>query len=110
VVQLTSPDFSASQGEPQTTIGLIRAGATSTAVTVTYATSDGTAHAGTNYQATSGTVTFAAGETSKTFSVPLKDDGAVGGSLRLGVRLTSPTGGASLGSPATANLWLLENR
>src|SRR5262249_40594805 len=76
VVQLASPDFSASQGEPNATIALLRTGVTSTTVTVAYATVDGTALAGTYYAPTAGTLTFAPGETSKTFSVPLKDDGA----------------------------------
>ena len=44
------------------------------AVTVDYATADGTAKAGEDYTATSGTLTFAAGVTSMTVSVPLLDD------------------------------------
>ena len=43
-------------------------------VTVDYATSDGTATAGTDYTSTSGTLTFDAGTTSKTISVPIADD------------------------------------
>ena len=46
----------------------------SSTVTVDYATSDGTAVAGSDYTATSGTLTFAAGETDKTVSVPVLDD------------------------------------
>ncbi|WP_420636883.1 Calx-beta domain-containing protein [Candidatus Palauibacter sp.] len=48
--------------------------AASDAVTVDYATSDGTATAGEDYTATSGTLTFAAGDTRKTISVPITDD------------------------------------
>ena len=48
--------------------------AASDAVTVDYATSDGTATAGEDYTATSGTLTFAAGDTTKTISVPITDD------------------------------------
>ena len=48
--------------------------AASGTVTVDYATSDGTATAGSDYTATSGTLTFAAGETEKTVSVPVLDD------------------------------------
>ncbi|MDR3632783.1 MAG: cellulase family glycosylhydrolase [Isosphaeraceae bacterium] len=40
-------------------------------VSVAYATADGTAKAGTDYQATSGTLTFVAGQTSQTVSVPV---------------------------------------
>ena len=48
--------------------------ASASRVTVDYATSDGTAAAGSDYTATSGTLTFAAGETEKTVSVPVLDD------------------------------------
>ena len=44
-------------------------------VTVDYATVDGTAVAGEDYTATSGTLTFAAGERGKTVTVPILDDG-----------------------------------
>ncbi|MGI9251689.1 MAG: beta strand repeat-containing protein [Pseudohongiellaceae bacterium] len=42
---------------------------------VAYATSDGTATAGMDYTDTSGTLSFAVGETMKTISVPVLDDG-----------------------------------
>jgi len=44
------------------------------AVTVDYATSDGTAKAGSDYDAVSGTITFAPGETSKTIDVRIRGD------------------------------------
>ena len=46
----------------------------SRAVSVDYATADGSATAGQDYTATSGTLTFDAGESSKTIAVPLLDD------------------------------------
>ena len=55
------------------TITLTRSGGTSGGVTVAYETSDGTAVAGTNYAATSGTLTFADGETGKSFTVTALD-------------------------------------
>ena len=48
--------------------------AASGTVTVDYATADGTATAGADYTATSGTLTFAPGETAKTVNVPVLDD------------------------------------
>ena len=41
-----------------------------TSIVVNFSTADGTAVAGTNYTATSGTVTFAPGEVTKTISIP----------------------------------------
>jgi hypothetical protein len=45
-----------------------------TEVTVSYATADGTARAGEDYLAASGTLTFAPGETTKTFTIKVKGD------------------------------------
>jgi hypothetical protein len=42
---------------------------------VDFFTADGTALSGTNYVGTNGTVTFAAGQLSNTFVVPLLDNG-----------------------------------
>ena len=48
--------------------------AASAAASVQYATTDGSAAAGSDYTATSGTLNFAAGESTKTVSVPVLDD------------------------------------
>ena len=48
--------------------------AASGAVSVQYATANGSATAGSDYTATSGTLNFTAGETEKTVSVPMIDD------------------------------------
>ena len=47
------------------------------AVTVDFATADGTAHAGQDYVATSGTLTFAPHERARTVSVTVNADGVV---------------------------------
>ena len=66
--------------------------ALSESVTVRYATADGTARAGSDYRATSGTLTFPPGQTEKTVSVPVLDDELDEGSetLTLTVRNLSP--------------------
>ncbi len=61
-------------------------------VTVAYATSNGTATAGTDYTAGSGTVTFAAGETSKVVNVQVSGDTTAEGNETLTLTLSSPNG------------------
>ena len=61
-------------------------------ITVDYATSDGTATAGEDYTQTSGTLGFAAGETSKTVSVPVLDDAHDEGNETLTLTLSNPSG------------------
>ena len=61
-------------------------------VTVDYATADGTATAGEDYTATSGTLTFAAGEKTKTVSVPILDDAVDEGEETFVLRLSNATG------------------
>ena len=73
-------------------------------VTVGYATSDGTAAAGSDYTATSGSLTFAAGETEKTVSVPVLDDGHDEGSETLTLTLSNPSGGYVADGTATGTI------
>ena len=61
-------------------------------VTVRYATSNGTATGGDDYVATTGTLTFAPGETSKTISVVVLGDTVAEGAESFLVTLSSPTG------------------
>ena len=61
-------------------------------VSVDYATEDGTATAGSDYTAASGTLTFAPGETAKTVSVPLLDDAIDEGKETFKLKLSNPRG------------------
>ncbi len=60
-------------------------------VTVAYATGDGYANAGSDYQAASGTLTFAPGETSKTVTVLVNGDRLSEPNETFVVNLSSPT-------------------
>ncbi|MEM6842468.1 MAG: Calx-beta domain-containing protein [Bacteroidota bacterium] len=71
--------------------------ASSGTVTVNYATSDGTATAGDDYSATSGTLTFNAGETSKTVDVTVSGDETVEVDETLTLTLSGVSGDAILG-------------
>jgi hypothetical protein len=65
--------------------------ASSGTVTVKYATANGTAIAGTNYQAASGTLTFAPGETTKTVSIVIPSQN-LSASKTFSLLLSTPTG------------------
>ena len=66
--------------------------ASSQTVSVDYATADGTAKAGEDYEAISGTLTFAAGETEKTLQVPILDDAIDEGNEKFEMRLSNESG------------------
>ena len=66
--------------------------APSGAVTVDYATADGTAKAGADYTAVSGALTFAAGERTKTVSVAVLDDAHDEGRETLTLTLSNASG------------------
>ena len=78
--------------------------AASAALTVDYATADGSAHAGDDYTAASGTLTFAAGERSKTIEVGVLDDAHDEGEETLTLRLSNPSGGRLADGEATGTI------
>ena len=79
------------------------------AVTVHYATADGTAKEGTDYLATSGDLAFNAGETTKTFTITTLDDYNALGDKSFSVVLSAPSLGTTLGAPSTSSVTILDN-
>ena len=73
-------------------------------VTVDYATADGTATAGEDYTAASGTLTFAAGESSKTVSVALLDDAIDEGEETFALKLSNAQGAHVVDGEATGTI------
>jgi uncharacterized delta-60 repeat protein len=61
-------------------------------ISVAYATADGTATAGSDYTATSGTLTFAPGQTSQTITVQVNGDTALEADETFFVNLSNPNG------------------
>ena len=76
-ISISAADASAQEGSDASLefeVSLSRGPGRRVPVSVGYATIDGSATAGSDYTATSGTLTFDYGETSKTVSVPVTDD------------------------------------
>lgn len=78
--------------------------ASSTPVTVNYATSNGTATAGQDYTSSSGTITFAAGQTSKTVNVAVAGDSTVESNETFTVTLSTPSGATISRASATGTI------
>lgn len=105
ILSLSSPTYTV--GETGTvTITVNRVG-TMGAVSVNYSLTDGTATGGAacggavDYGNTGGTVNFADGESSKTFTVPICEDTLDEANETFNVTLSGATGGAVVGSPST---------
>ncbi len=71
------------------------------------ATSGGTATPGVNYTPVNQVVNFGAGQSSQSITVPVKDAGNLSQAMTVNVTLSNPGGGASLGTPSTATVTIL---
>ncbi len=74
-----------------------KTGSATGSCSVSYATQDDTATAGSDYTATSGTLTFSSTQTSQTVQVPTIDDTTVENTEAFFLILSNPTNGAALG-------------
>lgn len=98
--------YSGTESAGAITVTVNLSAAATVSVTVDYATSDGTATAGTDYTAASGTVTFAAGDITETFLVSPTSDTTNESDETVLVTLANASG-ASIGStnnPATVTI------
>ncbi|MCK1506320.1 Calx-beta domain-containing protein [Bradyrhizobium sp. 18] len=87
-------DADVSEGDPSATFRVALSEGLAYPVTVNYATQNGSALAGLDYDVTSGTLTFAAGETSKLIAVPIISDAVAEGDETFSVILS---GAAAVG-------------
>lgn len=103
--QLSAPNYAIAQGAGALTVTVDRTGGSNGAVGVMYGTSNGTAVAGTDFTATSGTIQWANGDaTPKTFTVAISNAVPFTGSKSFTLTLSSPSGGATLSTPSSASV------
>jgi hypothetical protein len=107
-VQFSAANYSVSEGAGFATITVTRTGATTLPGTVDYFTSDDTAKQAYDYTIGSGRLSFAAGETTKTFQVLVTDNLSVDLDRQLVLFLTNP-GGAALDVQSVAVLTITDN-
>ncbi len=106
--RFSASSYEAGEGDGETLITVHRVGGTVGEASVQYRTSDSSAKAGEDYTATSGTLTFLPGESKKTFAIPLLKDTPSDPDEKVGLSLSSPTGGVTLIEPSSAVLTIYE--
>jgi hypothetical protein len=108
-LQFQLASFKAIEGGPAATIVVTRSGPSPSTVSVSYATSDGTASAGSDYIAAAGTLNFGPGVTSRTFTVRVLNDRLDENEEQVNLALGDPTGGIVLGARSAAVLNIGDN-
>jgi uncharacterized repeat protein (TIGR01451 family) len=105
----SAPSYSVSEAGPMASITINRVGGSTGAASVTFATSNGTATAGSDYTAANQVVPFADGEISQLVTFPITDDGIFEGDETVILTLSAPTNGTTLGPQSGAVLTIMEN-
>ena len=107
---MAAGSYSTQENVATVSIAVQRIGGSAGAVSAGFATLDGSAIAGVAYQAASGIMTWADGDSSpKTVAVSVVNQGLTQGSQSFTLSLKNPTGGASLGSPSTATITVMDD-
>jgi uncharacterized delta-60 repeat protein/uncharacterized repeat protein (TIGR01451 family) len=106
-VSFSSSTYRVNENGGAATITVLRSNYTNSLVSVDYATAN-TPQAGINYSNVSGTLTFNPGETVKTFTVPVLDDGVLNGDVAVQLSLRNLAGNAVFLNPSAATLTIVE--
>ncbi|MDH5517697.1 MAG: S8 family serine peptidase [Gammaproteobacteria bacterium] len=106
----TASTYSVNENGSSVTITVSRTSGSDGAVSVNYTTANGSATAGGDYTANSGTLNWANGDaTNKTFTVSITDDADYEGNETIALNLNTATGGSSLGTISSATLTIIED-
>ncbi|MEO8435610.1 MAG: Calx-beta domain-containing protein, partial [Pyrinomonadaceae bacterium] len=108
-LHFSSANYYALEDVGNLTITVVRTGGSKGAISVNYSSADSTAIAGSDYSTVSGTLLFADGETSKTFTIPVVNDGVTEPDETLRLALGGTTDLERIGSPATATVTIQDN-
>jgi hypothetical protein len=104
-VQLSVASYTVAQGAGALTVTVQRAGGNTGAVSVSYATANGSAVSGTDYTAANGTLNWASGDSAaKTFSIAVSNATPFPGSKSFTVALSNATSGAKISTPGSAGV------
>lgn len=100
-LQFTASTIAAIEDVGTLSVTVVRTGGTTGTVSVDYSTANGTAIAGQDYTATSGTLTFSGGETTRTIQIPITNDSTTETDETFTISLRNDANLEVLGSPST---------
>ncbi len=113
LVNFSATSYDLDENTGQVTINVFRSGNLSAMVSVKYATTSatntGSATAGADYTAVSGSLTFSGGQTNKSFTIQVRDDQTVELDEVVKLTLSSPSPGTTIGTNNTVLLTIIDN-
>jgi uncharacterized delta-60 repeat protein len=107
--RFSAQTYGAAEGCTAALVTVLREGDLSAPATVEYRTRDGSAKQRSDYTHTTGTLLFAAGESSKSFAVPVNDDAFAEGPEAIWVELVSASANVNFRVPAAATLTVADD-
>ena len=108
VLQFAQMTYNVQENGGNATVTVQRTGSTQGTVSVNYSTSNGTAVAGTDYTPASGTLTFADGQATASFTVPILDNAVLDGNRSFNVALGGSIA-AVVGPQSTAEVAIIDD-
>jgi hypothetical protein len=109
--QFSAASYSVAEGGGTATVTVTRTGGTASAAKVDYAATGGSAAGGGNdYTLVPATVTFGLGESTRSFTVAITNDGLAEGNESVILTLTpNVSGGLAVGGQTSATLWIVDD-
>lgn len=109
ILQFGSATVTVNEGDANVVLPVTRTENLTGTVTVNYATSNGSALAGTDFTAASGTLSFAVDDGSEDITIPLLPNTDPDGDRSFTVTITTPGGGGFLGTVTVATVTILDD-
>jgi hypothetical protein len=106
-ISFSSSSYVVPDNQSTAQIDIVRIGGSAGSFTIGFATADGTARNGVNYEAVSGDVPFGEGVTLQTVNIPIINDHLDDGNKTVNLYIGNPTGTAPIASPIVATLTII---
>jgi hypothetical protein len=107
-LQFSATNYDVGEGDVSVVLTVNRTGDTSVVSSVDFASSNGTASQLRDYQVANGTLTFAAGQTTRTLRLLIVDDVFAEPNETINLTLSNATGGVLI-APTTATVTIIDN-